>query len=120
MTGKVLRYLAAKNFGQLFVVTLTKLAEGSRGSDDDEIGYLAIKHTLVEQTGNPSGEAIFRGLAFIGIGRTALMACSLPLIHVFDIRLRHCRQCGAGLITSIAKQIKLFAVSDGHDCTLGD
>jgi hypothetical protein len=37
MTGKVLGNLAAKNFRQLFVVALAKLAEGAGGSDNDEI-----------------------------------------------------------------------------------
>jgi hypothetical protein len=120
MTGKVFGYLAAKNFRQLLVVALAKLAEGARCGDDDEIGNLAIQHPLVEQTGDSTGEAVFRGLAFIGICRTALMACTRPLVDVFDIRLGHGRQRWAGLVTGIAEQIKFFAVGDSHDCSLGD
>ena len=85
MTGKVLGDLAAKNFRQLFVVALAKLAEGARSGDDDEIGNFALQHPLVEQPGDSTGEAVFRGLALVGIGRTALMACARSGVYVFDI-----------------------------------
>ncbi len=68
MTGKVLGDLAPKNFRQLLVIALAKLAEGARGGDDNEIRDFTIQDTFVEQTGYTAGEAVFRGLAFIGIG----------------------------------------------------
>ena len=49
------------------MIVLAKLAEGSRGGNNDQIGYLAIQYTLVEQTGDSTGKAVFRGLAHIRI-----------------------------------------------------
>jgi hypothetical protein len=112
MTGKILGDLAAKNVRQLLVVALAKVAESARGGDDDEIRNLAIEHPFVEQTDIPPGETVFRGLAFIRIGSRRT-----PFLR-FRIRFRR-RQRGAGLITGIAKQIELFSVGDGHDCSLG-
>jgi hypothetical protein len=108
MTGKILGDLAAKNVRQLLVVALAKVAESARGGDDDEIR----EHPFVEQTDIPPGETVFRGLAFIRIGSRRT-----PFLR-FRIRFRR-RQRGAGLITGIAKQIELFSVGDGHDCSLG-
>jgi hypothetical protein len=73
---------------------------------------LAIQHSFVEQTSDSAGDAVFRGLAFV------LMARAGPRVFVFDIRFSHRRQRWAGLITGIAKQIEVFSIGDGHDCSL--
>ena len=85
------------------MVTLAKLAEGTWGCDNDEINNFAIQDPLVEQIDDSTCETVFRGLAIIGIGRTALMACAGPFVYALDIRLGHHRQRRVGLVAAIAE-----------------
>ena len=90
------------------MVVLAEFAQGAGGGDDDEIRNLATQPPLVEQIDDSTGEAVFRGLTFIRIARTALMAR-------FRYPVRASQSALGCLVAGGAKQIELFAVGDDHD-----
>ncbi len=119
VTGEILRDFTAKHVRQLLVVALAQLAEGARGGDDDEIGNLAIQHALVEHIGDSAGKTVFRGLAFVRIGGTALIACADPLLTLSISGSGIAVSAGLASIASMQEQIELLAVGHSHGCSLG-
>jgi hypothetical protein len=119
VAGEVLGDLADERGRELLVVMLAQLAERPRCRDDDEVGDLPVQHLLVQQGGDPGGEAVLLELAAVVVGGAAVVPPARSLVVARDVGRGQRRQFRVGLVAGVAEQVELLAVRDGDRRSLG-